>query len=285
MKVPGQWQLPKELVERLGARTAGRQRALCAEGHLLLILHEPPTRDELDRVAVYFWRDPAGRWLHSGRGNGISCLSEHLARYRDAEERIDLAYRAACCASDYFQLLEELVPLQRSARNQHAALQAAREQVRGDRELISLRDEAGALERAFEILHADARNALEFEMARLAEEQARLGEETVRAGHRLNILAALFLPLSAVTGVFGMNLPLGLEQAPGWLTAAVLALSFAIGFGMLAWVVGARSHSARQAARPLASPRPLSIDPDELSIEADELAIEAPIASEATTAP
>ena len=32
-----------------------------------------------------------------------------------------------------------------------------------------------------------------------------------QAGHRLNLLAALALPLMAVASVFGMNLPSGLE--------------------------------------------------------------------------
>ena len=250
MRVPSQWKLPPELIERLGARTAGRQRALAAVGHLLLILHAPPGRDEHDRVAVYFWRSPDGKWLHSGRGDGIVCLSEHLARYRDEEDRIELAYRHARCASDYFRLLEDLVPLLRSARNQHAALQSAREMVSGDRELISLRDEAGELERAFEILYADTKNALDFDMARMAEAQARLGEETVRAGHRLNILAALFLPLSAVTGVFGMNLPLGLEDATGWMSFAVLGGSALIGGGLLIWVLGGRVQAARERFDP-----------------------------------
>jgi hypothetical protein len=37
--------------------------------------------------------------------------------------------------------------------------------------------------------------------------------EAAEAAQRLNLLVALFLPLTAVASVFGMNLPSGLESA------------------------------------------------------------------------
>jgi len=42
MKVPTNWGLPEEIKRRFGLKGAGHQRAMIAEGHLLLILHELP---------------------------------------------------------------------------------------------------------------------------------------------------------------------------------------------------------------------------------------------------
>ena len=46
--LPATWEVPAEFRSRLGEK-AGRQRAMMAEGHLLLVLHAPPKKDEPDR--------------------------------------------------------------------------------------------------------------------------------------------------------------------------------------------------------------------------------------------
>lgn len=241
MRVPSSWELPDKILARLGLQTAGRQRAILEDGHLLLILHEPPGPDHSDRSSLFFWRKPDGEWKYSGRGNGIGCLREHLRLYRDLEDNLEYQYEHASEAKDYFELLERLAPLQRASRNQAAALQVARDGISGDRELIEMRDEAGGIERAMELLHADTKNALEFDMARTAEKQLRFGEQSARSGHRLNVLAALFFPLTALTSFFGMNLPLGMEKASLWSTAVVLLGGCVLGGAMLSWVTGARN--------------------------------------------
>ncbi len=48
------------------------------------------------------------------------------------------------------------------------------------------------------------------DIAKSTEEQAVLGEEAVRSGLRLNILVAIFLPLTTLSGMFGMNVTTGL---------------------------------------------------------------------------
>lgn len=242
MKVPSGWELPDKILARLGLQTAGRQRAIAEDGHLLLVLHDPPGHDHSDRDGVFFWRTPEGEWKYSGRGNGIGCLREHLRLYRDIEDHLDDQYERASEAKDYFELLEKLAPLHRAARNQASALQAAREAVMGDRALIELRDEAGSIELAMELLYADTKNALDFDLARTAEEQARFSEQSARAGHRLNILAALFFPLTALTSFFGMNLPLGMDGATPLTTIVVSVIGCLLGAVMLVWVAG--SHKS-----------------------------------------
>jgi hypothetical protein len=239
--VPEDWELPSKIVQRLGPRTAGRQRALDAAGHMVLVLHEPPGPHDSERVAKLYWRDPLGQWRAQEGGPGLLELQAHLARYRETEDRLEFAYRGAGRARDYFDLLERLTPLHRAARNLRTTLQAAREQIPGDRDLLGLRDEAEAIDRSLEILETDARNGLEFEMARSAEKQARTGEAAARAGHRLNIMAALFFPITAIASIFGINMPLGIETAPHWLGWGILAAALALGIATLWWVLSSRA--------------------------------------------
>ena len=45
--VPKSWELPESIRKRLGD-DAGRQRLMDEEGHLLMILHQPPEPEESD---------------------------------------------------------------------------------------------------------------------------------------------------------------------------------------------------------------------------------------------
>ena len=78
--------------------------------------------------------------------------------------------------------------------------------------LVVAGDQAGEVERAVELLHADAKNGLEYMVARQTEEQAENSEQLLKAGHRLNMLVAIFLPLTALGSAFGMNFRHGLES-------------------------------------------------------------------------
>src|SRR5690606_3368516 len=93
-----------------------------------------------------------------------------------------------------------------------------------DPEIINLRDLAGDAERIFEMTLQDARNSLQFLLAQQAEKQSAEAANLARAGHRLNLLAAFFLPVTAISAIFGVNLPSGLETALApalfWLIAA-----------------------------------------------------------------
>ena len=80
-----------------------------------------------------------------------------------------------------------------------------------DRHILLARDQLGEQERSVELLHADAQHGLDYMIARQAEEQARNSEALVASGYRLNLLVAIFLPLTALGSAFGMNLVNGLE--------------------------------------------------------------------------
>ncbi len=74
------------------------------------------------------------------------------------------------------------------------------------------------------------------EIARVSEEQAQLGIKALRTAHKLNILMAIFLPLTVVSGVFGMSMAYQFE-ASGWLFWPVLVAALALGLAMKAWVL------------------------------------------------
>ena len=228
MKFPQGWQLPEAIAVRLGEHT-GRQRAMVADEHLLLVLHKVPDATTADREGALFWRSDAGEWHSSDGRYGVVTVRDHLESYEQATDRLEALYDAAQTAHDYFNILELVVPIHRAAANQHAALQAAREALPEAREIITLRDMAGDIERAADLLHTDSKNALDYRIAQQAEQQAAAANELAQAGHRLNLMAALFLPASVIGGAFGTSLSSGLENGPAWIFWVILGCSIVIG--------------------------------------------------------
>lgn len=209
--LPSSWNTPELFRLRLGEQ-AGRQRAMVAEGHLLMVVHKVPVSGETEREAVLFWRDPKGIWKSTAGGSGVGDLLELMGAYGKAVDQLEAHHEKAANATAHFEVLRESAPLLRSIRNLLHTLQVAREAIPADRNILNARDRAADLERAVELTHADARNGLDYMVARQTEEHARNSEELVRSGHRLNLLVALFLPLTAIASVFGMNLVSGLEE-------------------------------------------------------------------------
>jgi hypothetical protein len=221
--LPSVWEVPELFRQRLGT-SVGRQRMMAHEGHLLLVLHEVPEAGVPERKGVLFWRDPKGEWKTNERGSGKAALRELLQRYATRVDELEAAYAAASTATTLFPVLRAVSPIVRASKHLHETLQAAREQVKLDKEIINARDAAGEVERAAELLATEAKNALESEIAEAAETQARLNGELAQTGARLNMLAAIFLPLTAVGSLFGMNLPHGLESIAGPMTFWIIAI-------------------------------------------------------------
>ncbi len=227
--VPETWNVPVQIRNRFGD-SAGRQRAMMAEGHLLLVLHEPPGLNDRERNARLFWRDPAGSWTSNLKGVNAQFLKKHLAEFGERIERLENQLQSASCADDYFKLLQAVAPLHRTSRNLHNTLQQARDMLPDDRDIIVARDAASDLERAFELLHMDAKNGLDFTVAHRSELQSQRTYEMAVSAHRLNLLAALFFPVTAISSVFGMNISHGLESCSGtWLFWGVLGVGFVTG--------------------------------------------------------
>ena len=94
----------------------------------------------------------------------------------------------------------------------HAVLQEARKLVPNDRNLINLRDQAYDIERTADLLYNTTKNALDFAIARRAEEEAQSSRKMAVSAYRLNLLAAFFFPLATLSAVFGTNMDHGLEH-------------------------------------------------------------------------
>jgi hypothetical protein len=236
MIIPANWNLPGAIKRRVSPTTYGRQRAIIEEEQLLLVLHKPPGPDDSAREGVLFWRDLKKEWHTSRGGAGAGALKKLIQDYAQLEGKLTDVYEAAHDAKTLFDVLDQLIPLGRAARNMHLALQAARDGMEDDPFLIEVRDACYDVERNIELLLEDVRNAIQYRTLKEAEEQACLTRETLRASHRLNILIALFLPLTAIGSIFGMNLASGLDNTPNlfWLT---LTLGLTLGGALVTWVL------------------------------------------------
>ena len=234
--IPHNWDVPQVFRGRFGTH-AGRQRVMSADGHLLLILHEVPGRKEAtERGARLYWRKPDGAWKSTGSGAAtIAALRAHVEELAVAIDALEARAGTARRASDWFALLHDSAPLLRLARGASATLQEARDLAKTDRELIALRDTAQELERDIDLIHGHARAGLDFAIAKAAEDNAASSKHVSEAGHRLNRIAAMFLPISALGSLLGMNLVHGFEQTEApWVFWGVAAAAFLLGLAVRA---------------------------------------------------
>ncbi len=228
--IPHNWEVPQVFRGRLGTH-AGRQRAMSADGHLLIILHDVPKAEVPERVARLFWRKPDGSWKSTGSGAAtINALRAHVEAYGAAVDAMEARAANAKRASEWFELMHESAPLLRAVRNMSATLQESRELAKTDSGLIAVRDLGQDIERAVELIHNHARSGLDFAIARSAEDSAANSRHVLESGHRLNLIAATFLPITALGALFSMQLEHGLEKwnAP-WVFWGVAAAAFALG--------------------------------------------------------
>lgn len=237
--IPKLWTtIPEAIRSRVG-REPGPQRAMLEEEHMLIILHAIPGPDDATRRPALFWRQPDGTWKSSPDSGGLLALQNHLQAFANRLDELDKAEHTAQTAVEYHKVLEAIAPVLRSSRGLHRALQQAREFVKADRDLINLRDAAASIERNAELLLQDAQFGLNFTAAKQAEAQALSAQRMAATSHRLNVLAALFLPLTALTGLFSMYIKGPLEDAPAnfWLVGIV---GVVIGLVMSSLVVARR---------------------------------------------
>ena len=244
--IPSSWEVPAIFRQRLGD-VAGRQQAMSADGHLLLILHELPSTESAERAPRLFWRTPDGTWRSDCLGSGISALQTHLREYSKRVDQLDEMEAGAAGPDGYFQVVHVVAPLRRAAHNMHEALQSAREASPADRDLISCRNQAGTIERAADLVNEDAQHGLQYAIAKQAEQQA-------AAAHRLNMLAAFFFPVATFAAVFGMNFMHGLEGVlVPWMFWLVLAVGVAMGFVVKSFV--SPDVRRKRRADPFAQPK------------------------------
>ncbi|MEK7952603.1 hypothetical protein [Luteolibacter soli] len=230
--IPKSWELPESIRRRLGD-AAGRQRLMDEDGHLLLILHQPPEpEDDEVRKAVLIWGQPTGEWKSSPEGGGLAALDAHMESYAKTIHALDTAVEAAKSPRQYFDIMKHVNPLLRATRNMLAVMQEARDARPDERRLINFRDRAVDLDRAIDLVATDAKDGMEFALAENTEEQSRFAHEAAIEARKLNRLVATFFPLATLVAIFGMSPPEEVIKAPGfWL---VLAAGIVVGLIVLA---------------------------------------------------
>jgi Mg2+ and Co2+ transporter CorA len=173
------------------------------------------------------------------------------------EAKLTAAYEEASELEALFDLQEQLNPMARAARNLYQALQSARDAIKADAFVIEMRDMAYDVERNLDLLQQDVRNAIQYRMARQAENQAQLSRQALRASHRLNILAALFFPMMTVSSLLGMNLAHGLNPNSPIIFWTVFAAGLLLGLAIMAWVLHpGKSGGNRQGSKESVSGSP-----------------------------
>jgi Mg2+ and Co2+ transporter CorA len=225
--VPDTWELPAKLRNRVGGGV-GRQRMLAENGHALLLLHACPRERERERRGAAFWRLPDGEWRCAPGKDGFRTLCQHVEAFATELEKLDARVEAAHKASDFFAILRHARPVHRCARNMHAAITLLRDAQPDDADVLALRNRAYEIERWAETITGDAENGMEFTVAQHTEEQATMSERILEETHRLNMLAATFMPITALGAILGMNVTSGLEALPAavfWLIVVAAALT------------------------------------------------------------
>lgn len=202
--VSANWELPTSISTRLG-EVGGNQRAIHGDDHLLLLIHQLPALGESERQTLTAWRSPDGQWQTFPHSGGVPVIDRSMEAYENKIDELEAREEAARRSHEFHNILEELSPVLRAIRGVHRTLQQAHLRVPEDRDILLWRDDAAEIVRAAELLNDDARFGLQFIAASQAESQA-------AASHRLNMLVAIFLPLTTLGAIFGMNIPNGLEH-------------------------------------------------------------------------
>lgn len=211
--LPADWAVPQAFRDRLGDH-AGRQRAMTAEGHLLLVLHKVPDAGDTTREPRIIWRHPDGTWKCTDGTEGRAAMEAHLAEYARVLVSLDDEEHKADGAQQYVRVLVRLSPVLRAVRHLHSTLQEAREACPDERELINARDEAYRQERTCELLISDAKSTLDVAALQHDEELAETNLALAQSAHRLNMLAAFFFPLATLCSVFGVSFAFPLKDDP-----------------------------------------------------------------------
>lgn len=225
--VPSTWRLPDAFRRRLGARV-GMQRVMHDEGHLVIVAHDVPGSNERHRRGVLFWRKPDGSWAASNGDVGNIAIELLLKKYDEEITQFELDEVQAQDAKQYLRVVEGLSPVARSIQNLSSVLQDARKHLPEATELIDLRDRAYELARTAQLNYQMTRDAMDVSMIRRSEENARIADRQAQATHRLNLLAAFFLPLATISGIFGTTLTDNWPWAESFIPFLLM-----LGFGLM----------------------------------------------------
>ncbi|MCH2174448.1 MAG: CorA family divalent cation transporter [Lentisphaeria bacterium] len=230
LNLPISWKLPVGIKQHLGGG-AGKQRVIHSDGQILMILHKLPEIGKNSRVGVLFFKDEKGQWNSDQKQSPEHAMKRLIKEYNSAILNLEEGADHAHTAQDYFDIQHQLVPICRAVRNLKATMLKAHDLAPECEFITQYLDDAEDLDRISDILRIDVRNAADYSMAKQAEEQSRKSDEISLSAHKLNMLVATFLPVTAIAAIFGMNLKTGLEHFNSpFLFWGLMLCSMAIGF-------------------------------------------------------
>lgn len=209
MVIPDKWDIPAKLRARIG-KTIGRQRTIQEDGHTIILLHQTPSATEKTRKGACCWVTPDEKIVFQSEAETFDHVFNN---YRKKISSLENDYKMGSSAIQYFKVLEEIVPIHFATIRMANALQMARDLLPNSRQVLLWRDETYELQRETEILQTCAKNALDYHQAKSVEDLSHITYELTKTSHRLNMLATFFVPMMAVSALFGMNIPNGFENS------------------------------------------------------------------------
>jgi len=160
-----------------------------------------PTPGANQREGVVFWRSAAGKWRSTECGQPRAPLQQVIAACESAVNQLGNRHESSRTTTKQFVVREQTGPLNRSLGNLADTLQKAgdaADDTDGRQDIQSFADHSGNIARTCELLQTDARNSPNPpHIARQSEIHVAHSLETEPAGHRLNVMATIFLPLTA----------------------------------------------------------------------------------------
>ncbi len=231
-----EWALPDSITKRLGSKTYGNQRIIFEENHLLIILRDLPSDPDDQKEHKIFLINSQLDVFCNGAPKGEDEMYKLLDSFQVELDTLEDELDDAKTIKQYFNVQEKLLPICRVIKSQAKTLQEARKAIKDDRFLLEVRDISAELNRGYEILLSDCRLELELLIAQKTEEQADKASDALEAQNKLNLLASFTFPIMAVSTIFGMNLPHGLEKEPSTLFWIVIIVGVGVGFGVKKWL-------------------------------------------------
>lgn len=234
--IPKAWSIPDIFRARMGS-DVGKQRLMSEEGHHLVVLHEIPVlSDKGQRSPALFWVNDVGEWKSMPESGGRSALKQLVQGYQEKISALELKMTKVegdNTPEDVHEVIDEAAPLQRTARGLARVMQALRETLKEDREVLNIRDTAVSLESSIDLLIADAKSTLDFMTAKNTMIQAKESAKAAREAQKLNRIAALFFPLVTLAALFGMNAPADVLRSDG----SIIVILVGLVMGVLLWTI------------------------------------------------
>ena len=128
----------------------------------------------------------------------------------DYSEQLEQAHNS----ENYYSIIRGIFPFHRTARNFLLVLSEALQYMPDSETLDQADSRMLEIQRNSEYLMEEAKLGMEYTMAQRMEHQTELSNQLAKSGDSFNLLAAIFLPITAIAAIFGMNFDHGIANKP-----------------------------------------------------------------------